>query len=170
MRTVRYISAIWLEFTYLRTFICVTCGFGKKARRDFGLRIGRTRRTHHHQGPQGGRDAPADGGPLPRADQKIVRGVGYVVRHLFEDFVQDPRRDGVGLFPETLRLRQVHRKDINAVLRRGGADLPGRPLHRGDLSQLLHDRAYGDQCEKCGSTLRPTELIDPKSAMSGSCP
>ena len=28
MRTVRYISAIWLEFTYLRTFIRVTCGFG----------------------------------------------------------------------------------------------------------------------------------------------
>ena len=105
-------------------------------RRDFGLRIGRTRRTHHDQGPQGGRDAPADRGPLPRADQKIVRGAGHVVRHLFEDLVQDPRRDGVGLFPETLRRRQVHRKDINAVLRRGGADLPGRPVYRGDLSQV----------------------------------
>ena len=28
--------------------------------------------------------------------------------------------------------------------------------------------AYGDQCEKCGSTLSPDELIDPKSALSGS--
>ena len=27
--------------------------------------------------------------------------------------------------------------------------------------------AYGDQCEKCGSTLSPEELIDPKSALSG---
>ena len=30
--------------------------------------------------------------------------------------------------------------------------------------------AYGDQCEKCGSTLSPDELIDPKSALSGSQP
>ena len=30
--------------------------------------------------------------------------------------------------------------------------------------------AYGDQCEKCGSTLSPTELIDPRSAISGSKP
>ncbi|MBQ4285780.1 MAG: methionine--tRNA ligase, partial [Bacteroidales bacterium] len=27
--------------------------------------------------------------------------------------------------------------------------------------------AYGDQCEKCGSTLSPEELINPKSALSG---
>ncbi|MBP9986922.1 MAG: class I tRNA ligase family protein, partial [Bacteroidales bacterium] len=27
--------------------------------------------------------------------------------------------------------------------------------------------AYGDQCEKCGSTLSPEELIDPHSAISG---
>lgn len=30
--------------------------------------------------------------------------------------------------------------------------------------------AYGDQCEKCGSTLSPDELIDPKSAVSGAVP
>ena len=30
--------------------------------------------------------------------------------------------------------------------------------------------AYGDQCEKCGSTLSPEELIDPKSRLSGSIP
>lgn len=30
--------------------------------------------------------------------------------------------------------------------------------------------AYGDQCEKCGSTLSPSELIDPKSALSGATP
>ena len=28
--------------------------------------------------------------------------------------------------------------------------------------------AYGDQCEKCGATLSPDELINPKSALSGS--
>ena len=32
------------------------------------------------------------------------------------------------------------------------------------------DEAYGDQCEKCGGTLSPTELINPYSAISGSVP
>ena len=30
--------------------------------------------------------------------------------------------------------------------------------------------AYGDQCEKCGSTLNATDLIEPKSTLSGSKP
>lgn len=30
--------------------------------------------------------------------------------------------------------------------------------------------AYGDQCEKCGTSLSPTDLIDPHSAVSGSKP
>ena len=30
--------------------------------------------------------------------------------------------------------------------------------------------AYGDQCEKCGSTLSPEELIDPHSKLSGATP
>lgn len=30
--------------------------------------------------------------------------------------------------------------------------------------------AYGDQCEKCGSTLNPTDLIDPRSTLSGEKP
>ena len=30
--------------------------------------------------------------------------------------------------------------------------------------------AYGDQCEKCGSSLSPDELIDPKSSLSGAVP
>ncbi len=30
--------------------------------------------------------------------------------------------------------------------------------------------AYGDQCERCGSSLSPTDLINPKSMLSGSVP
>ncbi|MTI22856.1 methionine--tRNA ligase [Fulvivirga sp. RKSG066] len=33
-----------------------------------------------------------------------------------------------------------------------------------------YDAAYGDQCEKCGSSLSPSELIEPKSALSGDKP
>ena len=32
------------------------------------------------------------------------------------------------------------------------------------------DGAYGDQCEKCGSTLSATDLINPKSTISGATP
>ncbi|NVJ85230.1 MAG: methionine--tRNA ligase [Algoriphagus sp.] len=32
------------------------------------------------------------------------------------------------------------------------------------------ENAYGDQCEKCGSSLSPTELINPRSKLSGSKP
>ncbi len=40
----------------------------------------------------------------------------------------------------------------------------------GTCPRCQNDRAYGDQCEKCGSTLSPDELIDPHSAVSGSVP
>jgi len=33
-----------------------------------------------------------------------------------------------------------------------------------------NEEAYGDQCEKCGTSLSPTELINPKSTLSGAQP
>ena len=33
-----------------------------------------------------------------------------------------------------------------------------------------NENAYGDQCEACGTSLSPTDLINPKSAISGSAP
>ncbi|MEN2436034.1 methionine--tRNA ligase [Weeksellaceae bacterium A-14] len=33
-----------------------------------------------------------------------------------------------------------------------------------------NENAYGDQCEKCGSTLSPSELINPHSMLSGNIP
>ena len=40
----------------------------------------------------------------------------------------------------------------------------------GTCPRCQYDRAYGDQCEHCGSTLNPTDLIHPKSAISGATP
>jgi methionyl-tRNA synthetase len=40
----------------------------------------------------------------------------------------------------------------------------------GDCPSCKQPGAYGDQCEKCGTTLSPTELLNPKSALSGSKP
>ena len=40
----------------------------------------------------------------------------------------------------------------------------------GECPHCHNENAYGDQCEKCGSDLSPMELINPKSAISGSKP
>ncbi|MFC5282385.1 methionine--tRNA ligase [Pedobacter alpinus] len=33
-----------------------------------------------------------------------------------------------------------------------------------------NDNAYGDQCEKCGTSLSPTDLVNPRSTLSGNFP
>ena len=40
----------------------------------------------------------------------------------------------------------------------------------GTCPKCANDRAYGDQCERCGSTLDPTDLINPISAITGTKP
>lgn len=40
----------------------------------------------------------------------------------------------------------------------------------GTCPNCNYDQAYGDQCEKCGSSLSPSELINPRSALSGNKP
>ena len=40
----------------------------------------------------------------------------------------------------------------------------------GTCPKCGHKEAYGDQCENCGSSLNATDLIDPKSTITGSVP
>ncbi|MBO6517593.1 MAG: methionine--tRNA ligase [Bacteroidia bacterium] len=40
----------------------------------------------------------------------------------------------------------------------------------GECPNCGFDSAYGDQCENCGTTLSPKELINPKSALTGNAP
>ncbi len=40
----------------------------------------------------------------------------------------------------------------------------------GECPKCGNPEAYGDQCEKCGSSLSPTELINPTSVLSGKTP
>ena len=40
----------------------------------------------------------------------------------------------------------------------------------GECPHCHAEGAYGDQCEKCGTALSPTELINPRSTVSGSIP
>ncbi|MEY3620790.1 MAG: hypothetical protein RLZZ391_1156, partial [Bacteroidota bacterium] len=41
---------------------------------------------------------------------------------------------------------------------------------KGTCPSCGHKEAYGDQCEKCGKTLSPEELINPVSTLSGQAP
>ena len=40
----------------------------------------------------------------------------------------------------------------------------------GTCPKCGHEEAYGDQCENCGSTLNATDLINPKSTITGAVP
>jgi len=40
----------------------------------------------------------------------------------------------------------------------------------GTCPKCGYEEAYGDQCEQCGSTLNPTDLIQPKSTLTGAAP
>jgi methionyl-tRNA synthetase len=40
----------------------------------------------------------------------------------------------------------------------------------GTCPHCNNERAYGDQCEKCGTSLNATDLINPKSVLSGNVP
>ncbi len=41
---------------------------------------------------------------------------------------------------------------------------------QGTCPVCANPNAYGDQCERCGSTLNPTDLIEPRSTLSGNKP
>ncbi len=47
--------------------------------------------------------------------------------------------------------------------------LPDRYV-KGTCPKCGYEEAYGDQCENCGTSLSPTELINPKSALTGEKP
>ncbi|MEX0721297.1 MAG: methionine--tRNA ligase [Balneolaceae bacterium] len=47
--------------------------------------------------------------------------------------------------------------------------LPDRYV-KGTCPNCGYEEAYGDQCENCGSSLSPTELKNPKSALTGETP
>ena len=66
-----------------------------------------------------------------------------------------------GLFNKRVE-KQLFDEDANMFL-------PDRYV-KGTCPKCGHPEAYGDQCEKCGSSLSPTELIDPVSSITGNKP
>jgi methionyl-tRNA synthetase len=64
----------------------------------------------------------------------------------------------------------IARRDIEQLYdEEEGMFLPDRFI-RGTCPKCKTPDQYGDSCESCGSTYSPTELIEPRSAVSGSTP
>ena len=113
--------------------------------------------------------------------QDIVDRYHELIKHSFEEF-------GVSFDVYGRTTSQVHSKTASDFFRelydKGEfIEKTSMQYYDEEAKTFLADRyitgecprchaqgAYGDQCEKCGSTLSPTELINPKSAISGSQP
>lgn len=74
------------------------------------------------------------------------------------------------IYNSAVKKGHIARKTINQLYSNAdGMFLPDRYV-KGTCPKCKSPDQYGDSCEVCGSTYAPTELIDPKSAVSGDTP
>ena len=113
--------------------------------------------------------------------QDVVDRYHSMIKKSFEDF-------GISFDIYSRTTSEVHHKfaaDFFKKLHEEGKLLEktSQQLYDEEAKQFLADRyimgtcphcgnpdAYGDQCEKCGRDLSPTELLNPRSTISGSQP
>ena len=115
------------------------------------------------------------------APQDIVDRYHYIIKKSFEDF-------GISFDIYSRTTSKAHYETASnffRILYDKGAfvEKTSEQYYDAEANQFLADRyitgtcphcgnerAYGDQCEACGTSLSPTELINPKSTISGSSP
>ncbi len=113
--------------------------------------------------------------------QKVIDKYDGIIRKSFEDF-------GISFDNYSRTSAQIHHKTASEFFRKlydnnDFIEEITEQLYDAKASQFLADRfvigtcpkcsneeAYGDQCEKCGSTLNATDLINPKSTITGETP
>jgi methionyl-tRNA synthetase len=113
--------------------------------------------------------------------QAVIDKYNALMRDAFKDF-------GISFDIYSRTSKPIHHETAQAFFKtifdQGGFDVQETMQYYDETAQqFLADRyitgtcprcanpnAYGDQCERCGSSLSPTDLIDPKSALSGSAP
>lgn len=116
-----------------------------------------------------------------KSPQQIVDKYHGLIKKSFEDF-------GIAFDHYSRTSAPIHRQtasDFFSALHEKGVFIQrtSEQYFDEEAQQFLADRylsgscphcgfsgAYGDQCEKCGSTLSPEELIEPRSALSGTTP
>ncbi len=113
--------------------------------------------------------------------QDIVDRYHNIIKRSFEEF-------GISFDVYGRTTSKVHAETASAFFKtiydKGGfIEQESEQYYDEEAGQFLADRyitgkcphcgnegAYGDQCEKCGTSLSPTDLINPRSAISGSKP
>lgn len=113
--------------------------------------------------------------------QQVVDKYHGIMKQAFEDF-------GIHYSIYSRTTSQTHRETAQAFFKKMYADGKLEPketdqYYDEEAKMFLADRyimgtcpncgnenAYGDQCEKCGTSLSPTDLKNPRSALSGSAP
>jgi methionyl-tRNA synthetase len=116
-----------------------------------------------------------------KTPQQIIDYYDQIIRNAFETF-------GISFDNYSRTSREVHHQTASEIFKQ--LDAQGQflvketeQLFDPEAKAFLADRfvtgtcpvcqyteAYGDQCESCGSSLSATELIQPKSTLSGSVP
>lgn len=113
--------------------------------------------------------------------QQIIDTYDAIIRKSFADF-------GISFDNYSRTSRQVHHDTArsfftNLYEKEAFEEHTNQQLYDAEADQFLADRfvigtcprcqneeAYGDQCEKCGASLNATDLINPKSTLTGSIP
>lgn len=113
--------------------------------------------------------------------QDVVDKFHYIIKKSFEDF-------GISFDIYSRTTSSIHHKTASDFFRtlydKGKfVEKTSEQYYDEEARQFLADRyitgecphchnlrAYGDQCEACGTSLSPLDLINPKSAISGSVP
>jgi methionyl-tRNA synthetase len=113
--------------------------------------------------------------------QEIVNRYHYIIKKSFEDF-------GITFDIYSRTTSKIHYKTASDFFRKlydkgEFIEKTSEQYYDEEAKQFLADRyiigecphcanknAYGDQCEVCGTSLTPSDLINPKSAISGSTP
>ncbi|MDR1682176.1 MAG: methionine--tRNA ligase [Candidatus Symbiothrix sp.] len=113
--------------------------------------------------------------------QEVVDRYHYIIKKSFEDF-------GITFDIYSRTSSKIHHQTASEFFRKlydkgEFIEKTSEQYYDDEAQQFLADRyitgkcplcgnerAYGDQCEVCGTSLSPLELINPKSAISGSVP
>ena len=113
--------------------------------------------------------------------QDVVDKFHYIIKKSFEDF-------GITFDIYSRTTSETHYKTASDFFRKlyekgEFVEKTSEQYYDEEAKQFLADRyitgkcphcenewAYGDQCESCGTSLSPLDLINPKSAISGSVP
>lgn len=113
--------------------------------------------------------------------QEVIDKYDGIIRKSFEDF-------GISFDNYSRTSAKIHHETASAFFRKlyengDFIEETNEQLYDAKADQFLADRfvvgtcpkcgneeAYGDQCEKCGSTLNATDLINPKSTITGETP